>query len=172
MGGLTRPLPCSHSWGFSPSGTALLILRFSRAFPRGVPTNRALKELFGTLERDDVMVRLSWWRGVVSYRLWWWWRVTSLTWKKILPRRCRDVFTVVKAHSNLRWYNGFTREGLALRLSADSDLSRLEIKKVTGEIEITGGKNLLLTDDKLKLWAFISTLKWWLIIINYHEFIM
>ena len=22
--------------------------------------------------------------------------------KKILPRRCRDVFTVVKAHSNLR----------------------------------------------------------------------
>ncbi len=44
-----------------------------------------------------------------------------------------------------------TREGLASRLSADSDLSRLEIKKVTGEIEITGGKNLLLTDDKLKL---------------------
>ncbi len=31
------------------------------------------------------------------------------------------------------------------------DLSRLEIKKVTGEIEITGGKNLLLTVDELKL---------------------
>ena len=42
-------------------------------------------------------------------------------------------------------------EGLALRLSADSDLSRLEIKKVTGEIEITGGENLLLTVDELKL---------------------
>ncbi len=28
-----------------------------------------------------------------------------------------------------------------------TDLSRLEIKKVTGEIEITGGKNLLLTVD-------------------------
>jgi len=36
-----------------------------------------LKELFGTLEQDDVMVRLSWWWGVVSHRLWWWWRVTS-----------------------------------------------------------------------------------------------
>ena len=43
------------------------------------------------------------------------------------------------------------QEGLASWLSANSDLSRLEIKKVTGEIEITGGKNLLLTDDKLKL---------------------
>ena len=37
------------------------------------------------------------------------------------------------------------------RLSADNDLSRLEIKKVTGEIEITGGKNLLLMVDELKL---------------------
>ena len=73
------------------------------------------------------------------------------TWKKILPRRCRDVFTVVKAHSNEGRYDGFTQEGLASRLSADSDLSRLEIKKVTGEIEITGGKNLLLTVDELKL---------------------
>ncbi len=42
-------------------------------------------------------------------------------------------------------------EGLASRLSADSDLSQLEIKKVTGEIEITGGKNLLLMVDELKL---------------------
>ena len=32
-------------------------------------------------------------------------------------------------------------------------------KKVTGEIEITGGKNLLLMVDELKLWALNSTLK-------------
>ena len=34
---------------------------------------------------------------------------------------------------------------------SEIDLSRLEIKKVTGEIEITGGKNLLLTVNELKL---------------------
>ena len=43
------------------------------------------------------------------------------------------------------------QEGLVSWLSADSDLSRLEIKKVTSEIEITVGKNLLLMVDELKL---------------------
>ncbi len=43
------------------------------------------------------------------------------------------------------------QKDLMSRLSADSDQSPLEIKKVTGEIEITGGKNLLLTVDELKL---------------------
>ena len=38
-----------------------------------------------------------------------------------------------------------------LYVHCGSDLSRLEIKKVTGEIEITGGENLLLTVDELKL---------------------
>ena len=42
-------------------------------------------------------------------------------------------------------------------------------KKVTGEIEITGGKNLLLAVDELNLWALISTLK---MMIDDHQFIM
>ena len=50
-------------------------------------------------------------------------------WKKILPRPCRDEFTVVKAHSKKGRYDGIMWEGLTSRLSADSDLSRLEIKK-------------------------------------------
>ncbi len=170
MGGLTRPLPRSHSWGLSPSGTALLILRFSRAFLRGVQTNRALKDSSGThawqrdgssvlMEGSSLSPPLMMMKGgffdveknylVVAEMILLWWR-----------------------HTVIGWYDGFTWEGLASRLSADSDLSRLEIKKVTGEIEIKGGKNLLLTVDELKLWALISTLKWWLIIINYHEFIM
>ncbi len=55
---------------------------------------------------------------------------------------------------------------------ADGDLSLLEIKKWLVRMEITGGKNLLLTIDELKLWALKNTLKLWLMIINYHEFIM
>ncbi len=45
----------------------------------------------------------------------------------------------------------YTREGLASRLSADSDLSRLEIKKLLLRMEITGCKNLLLVINELKL---------------------
>jgi hypothetical protein len=41
IGGFTQQLPRLHSWGLSPSRTALLILRFLWAIPRGVLTQSA-----------------------------------------------------------------------------------------------------------------------------------
>jgi hypothetical protein len=42
IGGFTQLLHCSHSWGLSPSVTALLILRFLRAILRGILPKKAL----------------------------------------------------------------------------------------------------------------------------------
>ena len=47
IGSFTRPLPRSHYRDLSPSRTALLILRFLRALPTGVPTKRGLWKLLG-----------------------------------------------------------------------------------------------------------------------------
>ena len=44
------------------------------------------------------------------------------------------------------------QEGFASWLSADSDLSWLEIKKLLVRMEITGGENLLLTVDELNFY--------------------
>ena len=117
IGGFTRPLPCSHSCGFSLSGTALLILVFMRAIPREVPTNKALKKLLGAPWRSDVMVGLDPCSGIGTHCLSW-----CSSRKIVVLLWC--VWVVCRIAT-------WTWEGRAsLRLSADSDISRFGNKKL------------------------------------------
>jgi hypothetical protein len=126
IGGFTRPLPHSHSWGLFPSGTALLILRFLWAILRGVLTKRSCRNLQGiSLKLHD-----GWsWSLLrrVSARCPFWWIADEwlrCKMQKIILTSSRQIDILQWSCAGSCWNSGLTWEDLLLLwLSADSDLS-------------------------------------------------
>ena len=103
MGGLTWPIPRSHSWGLSPTGDCLVHLEVLKGFSKRGPNKQGIERtLWGTRARQrngssvlmvgsSLSPPLVMMKGDLS--------IASM-WIIFLPRCRRDDFTVVKAHSN------------------------------------------------------------------------
>ena len=67
IGSLFCPLPHSHSWALSLSGTALLNVILSRTVPSLAPMNRVLKKLFGACFLNSMILVSLMDRGVGTH---------------------------------------------------------------------------------------------------------